>query len=148
MTNQEKKELFFEIISVEINWDMDYQNLVLGCKAKLKVRVGSKIKLSFATSRDGQINAFDIAIRQILRDFYPEIDEVSIIDFSVHLVEGTERKGTAGYVKVKIKISFDGKTKDFEGMGSDMVATAIDTIATAYNYAISEIINGKKSVLV
>lgn len=148
MLNERGKEILFEIISVEINWDMDYQNLVLGCKAKLKVRIGGKIKLSFATSTDGQINAFDIAIRQVLRDFYPEIDEISITDFSVHLVEGTEKRGTAGYVKVKIRVSFNGRTKDFEGMGSDMVATAIDTIATAYNYAISDIINRKKGVLV
>lgn len=148
MLSEEKKDFLFEVISVEIDWDMDYQKLVFGCKVKLKMRIGNRIKLGFASSRDGQINAFDVALRQIIKDFYPEIDNVSITNFSVQLAEGTEKKGTAGYVRVKITVNFENDSRDFEGMGADLVATAIDTISTAYNYAISEIINRKKEVLV
>lgn len=148
MVSEEKKDLLFEVISAEIDWDMDYQNLIFGCKIKLKVRIGSRIKLGSAVSRDGQINAFDIALKQIIREFYPEIDNVAVTNFSVQLVEGSESRGTAAYVRVKITIRFEENTANFEGIGADLVATAIDTLSTAYNYAINEMISRKREVLV
>ncbi len=143
--NEEK--FVFEVISVDIDWDMDFENLIFGCRAKVKVRIGDRVKLGYATSKDGQVNAFDLALRKVLEEFYPEISEVKLTDYRVELID--RWKGTEAYVKVIMKVEWgEGKQAEMEAIGSDLVATSIDALSSAYNFAIADLISGKDSVLV
>lgn len=61
-----------------------------------------------AASGNGPINALDNALRKALLRFYPELSEVSLIDYKVRVL--TAGKGTAARVRVLIE-SGDGKSK-------------------------------------
>ncbi len=146
---EEERSQIFEVLAVDIDWSMDCENLILGCRAKVKVRIGNRIKLGFATSRDGQINAFDLALRRVVGEFFPEINEIRLTDYRVELAEGS--KGTEAYVKVKIRIEYgEGASKEsteMEAIGSDLVATTIEAISSAYQYAIQQIISQRESII-
>ncbi len=145
MEERERKNIF-EVISVDIDWEMNYENLVFGCKAKVKVRVGNKIKLSYATSKDGQIHAFDLALRNVLYEFYPEVERVKLVDYKVEMTD--REKGTASYVRVKINVEYDSKNLQVESIGADLVAVTIEALSTAYQTAIYNIISESQTILV
>ncbi|GBD03612.1 (R)-citramalate synthase [bacterium HR19] len=145
MEERERKNIF-EVISVDIDWEMNYENLVFGCKAKVKVRVGNKIKLSYATSKDGQIHAFDLALRNALYEFYPEVQRIKLVDYKVEMTD--REKGTASYVRVKINVEYDSKTLQVESIGADLVAATIEALSTAYQTAIYNIISESQTILV
>ncbi len=139
------KQGLFEIISTEIDWNIDYEKLIFGCRAKIKVRIGDRIKFGFASSKNGQINAFDIALRNVLTEFFPQIEWINLTDYQVELV-GKE-KGTHGYVKVKVVVeSRESKKFEMESMGADLVAASIEALAGAYEMALQEILSKEKEM--
>lgn len=42
---------------------------------------------------DGVVNALDLALRKALIPFYPEIEQLSLVDYKVRIVDGTETTG-------------------------------------------------------
>jgi 2-isopropylmalate synthase len=46
------------------------------------------------------VNALDKALRKALRPFYPQVDEVSLIDYKVRIIDGEE--ATAAKTRVLI----------------------------------------------
>jgi LeuA allosteric (dimerisation) domain. len=89
---EEKTELFFEVLSCNIDWEIDYESMIFGCKAKIKVRIDNKIKLGYSTSKDGQIYAFDMALKNILQEFYPEISKIKVTDYKAEIIEKEKEK--------------------------------------------------------
>lgn len=61
-----------------------------------------------AAQGNGPVNALDNALRKALRKFYPEIDEVQLLDYKVRVLGGGE--GTKATVRVLIE-SGDGKDR-------------------------------------
>lgn len=75
------------------------------CEATVKLYVGGEAEYTVAEG-DGVVNALDRALRKALRRFYPEIDEVSLIDYKVRIVDGHD--ATAAKTRVLV-VSGDGK---------------------------------------
>jgi 2-isopropylmalate synthase len=74
------------------------------CEATVKVYVDDQPEYRVAEGR-GVVNALDIALRSALRPFYPEIDQVSLIDYKVRILDGHD--ATASKTLVLI-VSSDG----------------------------------------
>jgi len=74
-------------------------------EATIKIAVGNEREIS-AAEGDGPVNALDSAIRKALLRFYPEINDISLIDYKVRVLD--EKRGTAAKVRVLIESS-DGK---------------------------------------
>ena len=53
-----------------------------------------------AAEGDGPVNALDHALRKALKNFFPQVQEMKLVDFKVRVIEGTD--GTAAKVSVKI----------------------------------------------
>jgi len=69
----------------------------------------AQVRLDKATIRApfaGVVNALDVALRRALRPFYPEIDQVSLIDYKVRIVDGHD--ATAARTRV-LMVSSDGE---------------------------------------
>lgn len=75
------------------------------CEATVKIFVGDEAEYIVAEG-DGVVNALDRALRKALRRFYPEIDEVSLLDYKVRIVDGHD--ATAAKTRVLV-VSGDGK---------------------------------------
>ncbi|HDI79070.1 MAG TPA: hypothetical protein ENF54_05465, partial [Desulfobacteraceae bacterium] len=72
--------------------------------ATIKISVGKEEEIT-AAEGDGPVNALDNALRKALTKFFPEIEEMRLVDFKVRVIDGD--RGTAAKVRVQIE-SRDG----------------------------------------
>ena len=69
------------------------------CEATVKLEVDGQPEYTAAEGH-GVVNALDKALRKALRPFYPQVDEVSLIDYKVRIIDGEE--ATAAKTRVLI----------------------------------------------
>jgi 2-isopropylmalate synthase len=75
-------------------------------EATIKIKVGDRTEIT-AAEGDGPVNALDLALRKALTQFYPQVQDMSLRDFKVRILDGAD--GTAAKTRVLIE-STDGKT--------------------------------------
>jgi 2-isopropylmalate synthase len=71
-------------------------------EATIKINVKGQMEHT-AAEGDGPVNALDKALRKALLKFYPQIQDMHLVDFKVRVVEGAE--GTSAKVRVLIESS-------------------------------------------
>ena len=76
------------------------------CEATVKLSVNGTPELTVAEGR-GVVNALDLALRKALLPFYPEIANVSLVDYKVRIIDGHD--ATAAKTRVLI-VSSAGET--------------------------------------
>ena len=54
-----------------------------------------------AAEGDGPVNALDNALRKALTKFFPQINEMALVDFKVRVIDGSD--ATAAKVRVQIE---------------------------------------------
>lgn len=69
-------------------------------EATVKLKVGNEIE-HVVGEGDGPVNALDAALRKSLENFYPNINDMHLIDYKVRVVNA--RAGTAARVRVVIE---------------------------------------------
>ncbi len=74
-------------------------------EAMVKLAVGGEI-IQTAADGNGPVNALDAAVRKALRQFFPEIDAVKLVDYKVRIIDSAA--ATAASVRVLIE-STDGE---------------------------------------
>ena len=67
--------------------------------ATVKISVGEEHEIT-AADGDGPVGALDNALRKALYKFFPQVQEMGLVDFKVRVIDG--RKGTASKVRVQI----------------------------------------------
>ena len=77
-------------------------------EATVKVKVGDRIEHT-AASGNGPVNALDKALRNALKEFYPSLTEMHLVDYKVRVIS-SNLSGTASLVRVLI-YSGDGRTR-------------------------------------
>lgn len=75
------------------------------CEATVKLSVDNTPVLAIAAGR-GVVNSLDLALRKALLPFYPEISQVSLVDYKVRIIDGHD--ATASKTRVLI-VSTDGE---------------------------------------
>ncbi|MEM9366879.1 MAG: citramalate synthase [Planctomycetota bacterium] len=85
--------------------DRDRSNQVVFAEAIIKLKVGDELWFD-AAEGNGPVNALDAALRKALSGNYPELADVSLIDYKVRVVDSGQ--GTAAAIRVNIE-STDGK---------------------------------------
>lgn len=76
------------------------------CEATVKLEVNGVAEYTVAEGH-GVVNALDRALRKALLPFFPEIDEVSLVDYKVRILDGGD--ATASKTRVLI-VHSDGET--------------------------------------
>lgn len=76
------------------------------CEATVKLAVNGTAELTVAEGH-GVVNALDLALRKALRSFYPEIADVSLVDYKVRILDGHD--ATAAKTRVLI-VTSDGES--------------------------------------
>lgn len=85
-----------------------------------------------AAQGNGPVNALDNALRKALRNFYPEIDEVKLLDYKVRVLGGGD--GTAATVRVLIE-SGDGKTRwGTVGVSQNVIEASWQALVDSIDY--------------
>jgi 2-isopropylmalate synthase len=96
-TGQFKDPFTLESFRVVIEKD---QSRPSSSQVTIKVSVGDEHEIT-AAEGDGPVNALDNALRKALNGFFPQVEEMKLVDFKVRVIEGSD--GTAAKVRVKIE---------------------------------------------
>lgn len=96
----------FETIKYRIvAGDRDVESNVAFAEAIIKLQVGDELWFDAAEGH-GPVNALDAGLRKALTGPYPQLSEISLIDYKVRVVDSSS--GTAASIRVNIE-STDGK---------------------------------------
>ena len=88
------------------------------CEATVKISVNDKRELTVAEG-NGVVNSLDIALRKALMPFYPEIAEVSLVDYKVRILDGHD--ATAAKTRVLIVSAHGGETWGTVGVSENII---------------------------
>ncbi|MFK7849703.1 MAG: citramalate synthase [Akkermansiaceae bacterium] len=88
------------------------------CEATVKVTVNGKKELTVAEG-NGVVNALDLALRQALSPSYPEIADVSLVDYKVRILDSQET--TAAKTRVLIVSSHGDETWGTVGVSGSII---------------------------
>lgn len=99
--------------------------------AMVKVRVGSSEVLRSAEG-DGPVHALDKALRYALEVFYPQLENMHLVDYKVRVMDSKDATGAA--VRVNI-ISTDGKREwSTTGVSSDIIEASFSALCDSVEY--------------
>ena len=129
-----EKENFFEFIGFRVIVEKRQEDEEPISEATVKLKVNGVQEVS-AAEGTGPVNALDKAIKKALVKFYPELEEVSLYDYKVRILE--EKKGTRAKTRVLIE-SGDHHTKwGTVGVSENIIEASwqalIDSIAFKLN---------------
>lgn len=111
-------------VSVEKNEDRS-------CKshAMVKIIVNGKEEIT-AAEGNGPVGALDNAIRKALCRFFPEIDDMQLIDFKVRVIEGSE--GTGARVRVFIESRDKDTIWNTVGVSEDIIEASWQALVDSF----------------
>ena len=90
------------------------------CEATVKLEVGGEIAYTVAEGH-GVVNALDKALRRALLPFFPEIEQVALVDYKVRILDGED----ATAAKTRVLIVHSDGTRNWGTVGvSDSIIEA------------------------
>jgi 2-isopropylmalate synthase len=106
-------------------------------EAMVKVRVygrgeGEDQIRQTAADGNGPVNALDFAVRKALSEFYPDIDNIRLVDYKVRVVDSTA--GTGASVRVLIECSDEEYEWQCVGASTDIIEASWLALADAYEW--------------
>jgi 2-isopropylmalate synthase len=103
--------------------------------AIVRIVVGDKMEFS-AAEGNGPVNALDLALREALLAFYPNVSQVELTDFKVRVLEGTS--GTGATVRVLIESS-DGEDVWWTvGFNENVIQASWDALVDSIDYKLQK----------
>ena len=104
-------------------------------EATVKVKVGDRIEHT-AASGNGPVNALDKALRNALKEFYPSLTEINLVDYKVRVIS-SNLSGTASPVRVLI-YSCDGRTRwGTVGVSANIVEASWQALVDSVAYKLT-----------
>jgi 2-isopropylmalate synthase len=109
-------------------------------QATIKISVGDDYEIT-AAEGDGPVNALDNALRKALTKFYPQIEEMGLVDFKVRVIEGSD--GTAARVRVQIESRDPREIWSTIGVSENVIEASWQALVDSVQYKLSKAPNGK-----
>jgi len=101
--------------------------------AFVKIAVDGKSEMTAAES-NGPVDALDSAIRKALYVFYPQLKEVSLVDYKVRIIDGSSAAGAT--VRVTIDTSNGSDIFTTVGVSTDIIEASKQAIIDSLEYAL------------
>jgi len=103
-------------------------------QATIKISVGQEIEMT-AAEGDGPVNALDNALRKALYRFFPQIEEMGLVDFKVRVIEGSD--GTAAKVRVQIESRDAREIWSTIGVSENVIEASWQALVDSVQYKLS-----------
>jgi 2-isopropylmalate synthase len=105
----------------------------LRAEATVKVAVEGET-LHTAADGNGPVNALDIALRKALGAFYPQLDDVHLVDYKVRILDGDAATGA----RTRVVIDSRDSHREWSTMGSDtnIITASCIALGDSLEYAI------------
>ncbi len=105
------------------------------CHATVKITVADEEELT-AAEGNGPINALDHALRKALVKFYPQVNEMHLVDFKVRIIEGSE--GTAAKVRVLLDSRDDHDLWSTIGVSTNVIDASWHALVDSFQFKLSK----------
>jgi 2-isopropylmalate synthase len=128
ITGQFKDPFFLESFRVTIEKDKKGAS---SSHATIKISVGDDQEIT-AAEGDGPVNALDNALRKALNNFFPQINEMKLVDFKVRVIEGSD--GTAAKVRVKIDSRDSQEIWSTVGVSENIIEASWQALVDSVQY--------------
>jgi len=125
---------FFGLVSYKVLDQLPYEN-ERGATATLKLRVNGRVKIA-AAEGEGPVNALDLALREALREFYPVLAQVRLLDYKVRIMESTV--GTGSQVRVLITSGDGARQWTTVGVSRDIIEASWEALVDSIVYKLLE----------
>ena len=100
-------------------------------EATIKVKVGGKVEHT-AADGNGPVNALDSALRKALNRFYPQIGEVTLLDYKVRVLPSN--KGTDAVIRVLVESGDQDSRWGTVGVSSNVIDASYQALADSLIY--------------
>ena len=104
-------------------------------QATIKISVGKDQEIT-AAEGDGPVNALDNALRKALNKFFPQIQEMGLVDFKVRVIDGTD--GTAAKVRVQIESRDSREIWSTIGVSENVIEASWQALVESVQYKLSK----------
>jgi len=108
--------------------------------ATVKISVANEQEIT-AAEGDGPVNALDNALRKALNKFYPQVEEMRLVDFKVRVIDGSD--GTAAKVRVQIESRDSKEIWSTIGVSENVIEASWQALVDSIQYKLSKAMNGK-----
>ncbi len=133
----------FKLESFRVTIEKD-QNGPSMSHATIKISVRGENEITAAEGA-GPVNALDHALRKALYKFYPEIQEMGLVDFKVRVIDGGA--ATAARVRVNIESRDTKAIWSTIGVSENVIEASWQALADSVEYKLLKVLNGKKESL-
>jgi 2-isopropylmalate synthase len=110
-------------------------------QATIKISVGNDQEIT-AAEGDGPVNALDNALRKALTKFFPHIEDMSLVDYKVRVIDGSE--ATAAKVRVQIETRDLREIWSTIGVSENIIEASWQALADSVQYKLSREANHNK----
>ncbi|MGA3266745.1 MAG: citramalate synthase [Verrucomicrobiota bacterium] len=125
------RELPFRVDAYHVSMRRNGKDFV--CEATVKVIVGGKSAHTVAEG-DGPVNALDAALRLGLMKFFPQLQNVTLTDYKVRILDSTT--GTAAKTRVLIQ-STDGRREwGTVGVSENIIEASLQALVDSMEFAL------------
>jgi 2-isopropylmalate synthase len=105
----------------------------LAAEATVKLFVGEERILATGEG-NGPVNALDMALRQALERFYPQLGKLELVDYKVRILEGAH--GTGAVTRVLVRTSDGVREWDTVGVDENVIAASWQALDDAYTFGL------------
>lgn len=130
-----KRKKFFELLGFRVIVEKRNKDEEPISEATIKIKVGDQIEIT-AAEGNGPVNALDHALRKALYKFYPELIDVSLIDFKVRILDG--KSGTEARTRVLIESGDSSDTWGTVGVHGNIIEASWQAIVDSMDYKLNK----------
>ena len=126
-----KHRRFFDLLGFRVIIEKRHEKEEPISEATIMVKVKDHIEHTAAVG-NGPVNALDHALRKALEKFYPQLNEVSLIDYKVRVLAAT--KGTSARVRVLIESGDRSHKWGTVGVSEDIIEASYQALVDSIEY--------------
>lgn len=104
-------------------------------QATIKISVGQEEEIT-AAEGDGPVNALDNALRKALTKFFPQVEEMGLVDFKVRVIDGGG--GTAARVRVQIESRDEKDIWSTIGVSENVIEASWQALVDSVQYKLAK----------
>lgn len=135
-----KYKPFFTLEGFKVSTEKRFDGRIFA-EASLRVSVNNEEKFS-ASDGDGPVDALDQAIRQALTDFYPNLNEMKLIDYKVRVLDS--KSATAAKVRVLIESQDNHDSWTTVGVHENIIEASWEALIDSIEYKLLKDQKNKK----
>lgn len=121
----------FELVQYKTIGEYPAPNGKEQASAMIEVKVGENMEISAALG-NGPVNALDLALRRALTVFYPQLDNVHLVDYKVRVLDTDS--ATAAKVRVLIESTDGQEFWTTVGVSTDIIEASWFALADSIEY--------------